>query len=496
MGLTLCYLGFVFILPFIALAISASRMSLDSFLVMAILAPRVQAAYRLSLGSASLAALLISLSGFMVAWVLVRYRFPGRSLLDASVDIPFALPTAVSGIALTTLYARTGWVGRYFDMFGIQIAYARPGIVIALMLIGLPFIVRTLQPAIMELDIDQEAAAASLGASPAQTFFRVSLPCLLPSILTAFSLSLARGLGEFGSIYFIAGNLPFKTEIAPLLIIMKLEQYDYEGATAIGLVMLALSFVMFLLLFLPLILIFHYAFAGGVRVVLAALRDPDSLAAIRLTLMTAAIVVPINTLFGIIMAWSIAKFEFRGKTALITILDIPFAISPVVVGMMLILLFGNRGLLGPWLQSNNLRIIFNTPGIILATLFVTFPFVARELIPLMQSQGVDDEYAALSLGASGLATFFRVTLPNIKWSLMYGILLTNARAMGEFGAVSVVSGHIRGRTNTIPLQVEILYNDYQLSAAFAVAGILVLAALLTLIVKYISEIRQSAMEKS
>jgi sulfate transport system permease protein len=253
---------------------------------------------------------------------------------------------------------------------------------------------------------------------------------------------------------------------------------------------------MFFLLFLPLILIFHYAFAGGVRTVIAALSDPDSLSAIRLTLLTAAIVVPINTIFGIIMAWSIAKFEFSGKTALITVLDIPFAISPVVVGMMLILLFGNRGLLGPWLQHNQIRIIFNTPGIILATLFVTFPFVARELIPLMQSQGVDDEYAALSLGASGPATFFRVTLPNIKWGLMYGILLTNARAMGEFGAVSVVSGHIRGRTNTIPLQVEILYNDYQLSAAFAVASLLVLAALVTLVVKYIAGIRQKALERS
>jgi sulfate transport system permease protein len=248
MGLTLFYLGFVFFLPFIALALSASRMTVESFMSKAILDPRVQAAYRLSLGSAFMAALLISLAGFMVAWVLVRYRFPGRSLLDASVDIPFALPTAVSGIALTTLYARTGWIGRHFDLFGIQIAYARPGIVIALMLIGLPFIVRTLQPAIMELDIDQEAAAASLGASPGQTFFRVSLPGLLPSFMTAFSLALARGLGEFGSIYFIAGNLPFKTEIAPLLIIMKLEQYDYEGATAIGLVMLAISFVLLLLI--------------------------------------------------------------------------------------------------------------------------------------------------------------------------------------------------------------------------------------------------------
>lgn len=247
-GLTLTYLSLVFFLPFAALLVSAGRMSLQSFVAKALLDPRVVAAYRLSFGSALLAALFISLAGFMVAWVLVRYRFPGRALIDAAVDIPFALPTAVSGIALTTLYARTGWLGRYFDLFGIRVAYARPGIVIALMLIGLPFVVRTLQPAVMELDADQEAAAACLGATPGQTFFRVSLPGLWPSWLTAFSLALARGIGEFGSIYFIAGNLPFKTEIAPLLIIMKLEQYDYEGATAIGLVMLALSFVLLLLI--------------------------------------------------------------------------------------------------------------------------------------------------------------------------------------------------------------------------------------------------------
>lgn len=246
LGLSLAYLSLVFLLPFAALAVSASRMSFSSFVSKAILDPRVQAAYRLSLGSAMLAALLICLAGFMVAWVLVRYRFPGRAIIDAAVDLPFALPTAVSGIALTTLYANSGWLGRHFAFFGIQVAYARPGIVIALMLIGLPFVVRSLQPAIMDLDRDQEAAAASLGARPGQVFFRVTLPSLWPSWLTAFSLALARGLGEFGSIYFIAGNLPYRTEIAPLLIIMKLEQYDYEGAMAIGLVMLALSFVLLL----------------------------------------------------------------------------------------------------------------------------------------------------------------------------------------------------------------------------------------------------------
>ncbi len=244
---------------------------------------------------------------------------------------------------------------------------------------------------------------------------------------------------------------------------------------------------MVLFLFLPLALVLSYAFGQGIATSLAAICSPDSRSALGLTLRTALIVVPVNTLFGILLAWGIAKFEFRGKTALITALDVPFAVSPVIVGMMLVLIFGSRGLLGPFLQEKGIRIIFNTPGIVLATLFVTFPFVARELIAVMHAQGTDDEVAAISLGASGMQTFFRVTLPNIKWGLLYGVLLTNARAMGEFGAVSVVSGHIRGFTNTLPLHVEILYNEYQLAASFTVAAILVLLAIVTLVVKSIAE---------
>jgi sulfate/thiosulfate transport system permease protein len=240
---------------------------------------------------------------------------------------------------------------------------------------------------------------------------------------------------------------------------------------------------------LPLINVFTQAFSKGVEAYIAALTDPDSLAAIRLTLLVAATSVALNVVFGLTAAWAITKFEFRGKSLLITLIDLPFSVSPVVAGLVFVLLFGLQGLFGPWLAAHDIKIIFAFPGIALATIFVTFPFVVRELIPLMQAQGTEEEEAALSLGASGLRTFFRVTLPNVKWALLYGVLLCNARAMGEFGAVSVVSGRIRGETITMPLQVESLYDGYQLAAAFAVASLLALLALVTLVVKVALEAR-------
>jgi len=236
-------------------------------------------------------------------------------------------------------------------------------------------------------------------------------------------------------------------------------------------------------LFLPLVVVFSSALAKGFTVYVASLSEPDAWAAIRLTLWAAAIAVPANVIFGVAAAWAIGKFDFFGKSVLITLIDLPFAVSPVVSGLIYVLLFGLQGFLGPWLAAHDIKIIFAVPGIVLATIFVTFPFVARELIPLIQAQGNEEEEAALTLGASGWQTFFRVTLPNIKWGLLYGVILCNARAMGEFGAVSVVSGHIRGRTNTMPLHIEILYNEYQFVPAFAVASLLALLALLTLFVK-------------
>jgi sulfate transport system permease protein len=253
-----------------------------------------------------------------------------------------------------------------------------------------------------------------------------------------------------------------------------------------GLIGLSLAFLA-LVLVVPVVSVLGYAFSRGLRVYLAALHTPDTIAAIKLTLLTAAIVVPLNTLFGVSAAWAVAKFDFRGKQILITLIDLPFSVSPVIAGLVFVLLFGAQGWFGPWLRANDVQIVFAFPGIVLATLLVTFPYVARELIPIMQLQGREAEEAAVSLGAGGWTTFFRVTVPSIRWGLLYGVILCNARAMGEFGAVAVVSGHIRGLTTTMPLQAQVLYDEYDLTGAFAVASLLMLLALLTLIVKALVE---------
>jgi sulfate transport system permease protein len=260
-------------------------------------------------------------------------------------------------------------------------------------------------------------------------------------------------------------------------------------AVRILLIAAALAFLA-LFLVLPLAIVFQQALEKGLGAYVAAVREPNALAALRLTLLTAAIAVPANLLFGLAASWAIARFEFPGRSVLLTLIDLPFAISPVISGVIFILLFGRQGWLGPWLGAHDVRVVFAVPGIVLATVFVTFPFVARELIPVMQAQGRDEEEAAVVLGASGFQVFWRVTLPNVKWGLLYGVILCNARAMGEFGAVSVVSGHIRGLTNTLPLHVEILYNEYQFQAAFAVASLLALLALVTLVVKSVVEWRE------
>ncbi len=252
------------------------------------------------------------------------------------------------------------------------------------------------------------------------------------------------------------------------------------------LIAIALTFLI-LFLALPLVAVFSQAFEKGMAVYVAALTEADTLSSIKLTLLTAAVAVPLNLFFGVSAAWAIAKFSFPGKNLLTTLIDLPFSVSPVISGLIYVLVFGLQGWLGPWLQEHDIKIVFAVPGIILATIFVTFPFIARELIPLMEAQGRDEEEAAMVLGATGLQTFFRVTLPNIKWGIMYGVILCNARAMGEFGAVSVISGHIRGMTNTVPLHVEILYNEYNFTAAFAVASLLAFLALITLVIKTIAE---------
>jgi sulfate transport system permease protein len=257
------------------------------------------------------------------------------------------------------------------------------------------------------------------------------------------------------------------------------------------LLVLASVVVMGLLVILPLFTVFHDAFSKGVGKYLASIREPDAISAIKLTLLVAAISVPMNAVFGVAAAWLIAKFDFRGKNLLLTMIDLPFSMSPVVSGLVWVLLFGAQGWFGEWLIDHDIKIIFATTGLVLATILVTFPFVARELIPLMQDQGSDEEAAALTLGAGGFTTFWKITIPNIRWALLYGVLLCNARAMGEFGAVSVVSGHIRGQTTTLPLHVEVLYNDYDFVGAFAAASLLASLGLVTLVVKTLLEWRHS-----
>ncbi len=270
-----------------------------------------------------------------------------------------------------------------------------------------------------------------------------------------------------------------------------IQEPAWVRGTLIG---LALAFLT-LFLFVPLVSVFYEALRKGVEIYFASIVEADALSAIQLTLITAAIAVPLNLVFGLAAAWAIAKFEFRGKNLLITLIDLPFSVSPVIAGLIYVLIFGLQGWLGPWLAEHDIKIIFAVPGILLATIFITVPFVARELIPLMQAQGTKEEEAAVVLGASGWQTFFRVTLPNIKWGLLYGAILCNARAMGEFGAVSVVSGHIRGLTNTMPLHVEILYNEYNFAAAFAVASLLALLALVTLALKTLVESRTAQQKR-
>ena len=286
--------------------------------------------------------------------------------------------------------------------------------------------------------------------------------------------------------------LPAPAALAPRAALAATAEPAWVRRTLIGAALAFLSFF----LFVPLIAVFYEAFKKGWHVYLAAITEADALSAIWLTLIAAAISVPLNLVFGIAAAWAIAKFEFRGKNLLLTLIDLPFSVSPVIAGLIYVLIFGLQGWFGEWLRDHDLKVIFAVPGIVLATVFVTFPFVARELIPLMQAQGTEQEEAARVLGANGWQIFRRVTLPNIKWALLYGVILCNARAMGEFGAVSVVSGHIRGQTNTMPLHIEILYNEYQFAAAFAVASLLAGLALVTLLLKYLVERRSLGAARS
>jgi sulfate ABC transporter permease protein CysT/sulfate ABC transporter permease protein CysW len=557
---TLLYLSVMVLIPLLAAITQTLNLSWSEFLA-AVWSERAQAAYRLTFLASFQAACINVVLGMVVAWTLVRYEFPGKRLLDALVDVPFALPTAVAGLVYASLYVSDGWAGQFLVPLGISAAYSRTGIVLVLVFTGFPFVVRTVQPVLEDLDAESEQAAETLGASKWETFRRVIFPVLVPPALTGFTLAFARAIGEYGSVIFISSNMPFATEIAPVLIVSRLEEFAYREASAIAVVLLGVSFsllivinfierwsqpesaprwlrrrlswlakriinpidlltdsiserrittappgrlverlliflcafIILLLIALPLVNVFVEAFRQGVWTYIKHLiNDSDTRHSIFLTLMIAPLAVAMNTLFGIAAAYTIARFRFPGRAVLTTLIDLPFSVSPVVAGLVFVLLFGLQTPLGSWLKDHGYQVLFAPPGLVLVTAFVTFPFVARELIPVLEANGPEEEIAARSLGANGLQMFWFVTLPNIKWGLIYGVILCNARAMGEFGAIYVVSGRISGQTDTMPLRVEKLFQEYNQPAAFALASLLTFLALITLGLKTVVESKLKA----
>jgi sulfate ABC transporter permease protein CysW/sulfate ABC transporter permease protein CysT len=561
LGTSLVYLSLLVLLPLAACVLKAAELSPAQFGA-AVWNDRAVAAYQLTFGASLQAALINVPLGLIVAWALVRYDFPGKRLVDALVDVPFALPTAVAGLVYGSLYVKTGWLGQFLVPLGFEGAYSTTGVVLVLVFTGFPFVVRTVQPVLEEMDAELEQAAATLGASQWQTFRRVLLPTLVPPTLTGFTLAFARAIGEYGSVIFISSNIRGKTEIAPVLIVSRLEEFAYSEAAAIAVLLLAVSFLLLglvnlmerwtqpgaaprlvrwpfvavgrgleaagawaagqggvkrlagvfapvgafvvlhlkkfmvaatvlilgVLVAVPLVNVFAQAFSQGVWKYFEFLvNDPDTRHAVFLTAIVAPLAVAMNTAFGVAAAYTAARFRFPGRTLLTTLIDLPFSVSPVVAGLVLVLVFGQQSWLGAWLQQHGFQVIFSPPGLVLATAFVTFPFVARELLPVLEANGPDEELAARSLGANAWQMFWRVTLPNIKWGLLYGVILCNARAMGEFGAISVVSGRIGGQTDTMPLRVEKLFQEYNQPAAFAVASVLTLLALVTLLAKAMLE---------
>ena len=532
-GVSVAMLACLVLIPLASIIWSAGRLSFSEF-IQVVTSRQIMSGYQVSLSCAFMAALINVIFGVILAWILVRYEFPGKRLLDGMIELPFALPTAVAGIALTTLYSDQGWIGALFAKAGIKIAYTKAGITIAMIFVGIPFVVRSVQPVLEKLDRGYEEAAMMLGAGKARTFFKVILPEIYPAALAGFGLAFARGIGEYGSVVFIAGNIPFKTQIAPLLIMSKLEQFKYSDATAIAVVLLAISFLLMLLInsiqiymqrfrdggengaslkkvvepyekdshrpvkgfliavsvlfmvvmmVLPLALVVSSALKEGWAAYMRAILDEYTIKALKLTVFATVSAVAVNTVFGIFASILISKYYFRGRQFLATLIDIPFSISPVIAGLVFSLTFGNLGWMGGFLQAHNVKIVFAVPGVILATIFVTFPFVFRELLPVLQAQGKEEEEAAALMGAGKWKIFSRITFPHIRWALLYGIVLCTARAMGEFGAVSVICGHLRGVTNTLPLHVEILYNEFNTTAAFAVSSLLVIMAVILLILR-------------
>ena len=545
MGVTVAMLSLLILIPLVSILIYSFNLSFSEFWEV-IFSTNVKKAFAVSIGCSFIAAVINSIFGLLLAWVLVRYDFPGKRIVDAMIELPFALPTAVAGITLTKMYSDNGLLGKFFGLFGIDVSYTRLGIIIAMVFIGIPFVVRAIQPVLEKLPAEVEEAGTMLGASKTRIFFNVILPELMPPLLAGFGLALARGIGEYGSVIYISGNSAKNgTQVISYIIMQKLNSgsADYEGAAAIALVMLIISFVLLfiinmlqllaarrsggenyvqkavqrnekekksaavyvltviallffiVMLVMPLFAVIYRSLKDGVSLYLSAISAKYTLSALKVTIIAAIIAVAVNTVFGLCAAWLLSKFSFKGNKVLSTLIDIPFSISPVIAGLAFIMTFGRMGWATPaieWLNDllgTDIALVFSVPGVVLATIFVTFPYVSRELLPVMQAQGSDEEEAAALMGAKGFTIFRKVTFPNIKWALVYGVILCAARAIGEFGAVYAVS-KTRGETFTLPLEIDALYmagSADSITQAFAVSSILVLIAIIMLILRQLAE---------
>ena len=544
LGITIAMLSLLILIPLVSILIYSFNLSWAEFWEV-IAAENVRKAFATSIGCSFIAAVINSIFGLLLAWVLVRYDFPGKRLVDAMIELPFALPTAVAGITLTKMYSNTGVLGKFFGLFGIEVSYTKLGIVIAMVFIGIPFVVRAIQPVLEKLPAEVEEAGTMLGASRPRIFFSVILPELMPALLTGFGLALARGIGEYGSVIYISGNSAKNgTQVISYIIMQKLNagSADYEGAAAIALVMLIISFVLLfvinmiqlaaarkstgenfvqtnrqasgkkstagvaaliiiallffvIMLIFPLFSVIYRSLKDGIALYVSAITAEYTLSALKVTLIAALIAVAVNTFFGLCASWLLSKFNFKGNKVLTTLIDIPFSISPVIAGLAFIMTFGRMGWASPiidWINNllgTDISLVFSVPGVVLATIFVTFPYVSRELLPVMQAQGSDEEEAAALMGAKGLTIFRKVTFPNIKWALIYGIILCAARAIGEFGAVYAVS-KTRGETFTLPLEIDALYmsgSADSITQAFAVSSLLVLIAIIMLVLRQVVE---------
>lgn len=543
--ITLSMLGIFIIVPLMSVLSYAFRMS-PAAIMAVILDKNVLNAFGTSIICAFLAAVLNCFFGLVLAWVLVRYNFPGKKLMDSLIELPFALPTAVAGITLSKMYSTTGELGRPLSKLGIYVSYTHLGLLVALIFVGIPFVVRAIEPVLESLSPVYEEAASVMGASRRKIFFRIIIPELSPALLTGFGLAFARGIGEYGSVIYISGNsAKHKTQVISYIIMQKLGYLDYESATAIALVMLLISFVLLMFLNLmqiwqskrtsgaaattmhsigrkkdprhisyplvllsvlfvvimlvcPLISVIRNALSKGFSFYINSLTTSYVTSAFCVTTLATLIALLVNTVFGIFASWLLTRFSFKGKHFLTTLIDIPFSVSPVIAGLSYIMTFGRLGWAYPIIQKinqtlgTNIQIVFALPGVVLATIFVTFPFVSREIIPVLYACGTDEEEAAAMMGASGFSIWKKITLPHMKWALIYGMILCAARALGEFGAVNALS-KTRGQTFTLPLEIDALYlsgSSDSITSAFAVSSILVIIAVAVLVLREIMELRE------